>query len=153
MALTVGAPLGGTVISLAEVPDEVFASRMMGPGLAILPDGDATVIDVVAPCAGTLAKVHPHAVALEVGATGILVHLGIDTVTQHGKGFELLVKDGQVVAAGDLLMRWDVRVSREAGHAVESPVVVFEMRDITVTELAVIGEPIAAGAPLLLLAD
>ena len=153
MALTVGAPLAGTVVSLTDVPDEVFSSRMMGPGLAILPDGAATVIEVIAPCAGTLAKVHPHAVALEAGATGILVHLGIDTVTQHGRGFELLVQDGQTVAAGDLLMRWDLSVSREAELAVVTPVVVFEMRDITVTELANVGDSIAAGAPLLLLAD
>lgn len=153
MALRVAAPLAGTVVSLEDVPDEVFSQRIMGPGLAVMPDADAGVLDVVAPCDGVLAKVHPHAVAIDAGATGVLVHLGIDTVTLHGRGFEVLVADGERVTAGQLLIRWDVAVAREADLPVVTPVVVFEMRDLQVHERAPLGHRVVPGDDLLDLVD
>lgn len=70
MTLDVVAPVAGRVVALADVPDEVFASGTTGPGLAIVPDGEAGVLDVVAPCAGLLASAKPHALVVEAGSFG-----------------------------------------------------------------------------------
>ncbi|MGI8645837.1 MAG: PTS sugar transporter subunit IIA [Nocardioides sp.] len=100
------APCPGRVVALADTPDAVFASEMVGPGLAIDPDpGEVTV---VSPIAGTVVKVHPHAfVVLGADGIGILVHLGINTVRLEGAGFEVLTVQGSTVAAGDPMVRWD----------------------------------------------
>ena len=100
------APCQGRLVALADTPDPVFASEMVGPGVAIDPDpGEGTV---VSPIAGKVVKVHPHAfVVLGAGGVGILVHLGINTVRLDGKGFEVLVTQGANVEAGDPMVRWD----------------------------------------------
>jgi glucose-specific phosphotransferase system IIA component len=100
------APCPGRLVPLADAPDEVFASEMVGPGVAIDPDpGEVTV---VSPIAGKVVKVHPHAfVVLGGDGVGILVHLGINTVRLDGEGFEVLVAQGATVAAGDPMVRWD----------------------------------------------
>jgi glucose-specific phosphotransferase system IIA component len=100
------APVAGLVRPLSEVPDPVFAAEMVGAGLAIEPEGG--VADAVSPVAGTVIKLHPHAfVVLTSEGTGILVHLGIDTVRLGGAGFELLVTEGSTVAAGQPVTRWN----------------------------------------------
>jgi len=100
------APVAGFVRPLAEVPDPVFAAEMVGAGVAIEPSGGPA--DAVSPVAGTLLKLHPHAfVVLTPEGTGVLVHLGIDTVRLEGKGFELLVAEKDTVAAGQPVTRWD----------------------------------------------
>jgi PTS system glucose-specific IIA component len=100
------APCPGRLVALADTPDPVFASEMVGPGVAIDPDpGEVTV---VSPIAGKVVKVHPHAfVVLAPDGVGILVHLGINTVRLDGKGFEVIVTQGATVAAGDPMVRWD----------------------------------------------
>ena len=100
------APCPGRVVPMSETPDPVFASEMVGPGVAIDPDpGEVTV---VSPIAGKVVKVHPHAfVVLGADGVGVLVHLGINTVRLEGKGFEVLVEQGVTVAAGDPMVRWD----------------------------------------------
>jgi glucose-specific phosphotransferase system IIA component len=100
------APCPGRVLALADTPDPVFATEMVGPGLAIDPDpGEVTV---VSPIAGKVVKVHPHAfVVLGADGVGILVHLGINTVRLEGKGFEVLATQGSTVQAGDPMVRWD----------------------------------------------
>jgi glucose-specific phosphotransferase system IIA component len=100
------APCPGRVVPLAETPDPVFASEMVGPGVAIDPDpGEVTV---VSPIAGKVVKAHPHAfVVVGAAGVGVLVHLGINTVRLEGKGFEVLAEQGSTVAAGDPMVRWD----------------------------------------------
>jgi len=155
VTLRLVAPIAGRVVALADVPDEAFAAGILGPGLAIQPptapgvDGVVPLVRVVAPCDGRLAKVHPHAVALETGETGVIVHLGIDTVTLHGEGFEVLVADRDDVVTGQELLRWDPTAALARGLATVTPVVVFEHRDFTVTLLVEIGQEVAAGDPLL----
>lgn len=148
MTLDVVAPVAGRVVALADVPDEVFASGTTGPGLAIVPDGEAGVLDVVAPCAGLLASAKPHALVVEAGSFGVLVHLGVDTVTLHGRGSELLVVGGTTVEAGQLLTRWEVGVAAAAGLPLVTPVVVFELSELDVTPLVPLGHVVAAGDPL-----
>jgi sugar PTS system EIIA component len=100
------APVAGLVRPLSEVPDPVFAAEMVGAGVAIEPEGG--VADAVSPVAGTVLKLHPHAfVVLTPEGTGILVHLGIDTVRLDGAGFELLVNEKSTVEAGQPVTRWD----------------------------------------------
>jgi len=105
-AVDILAPCPGRVIPLTETPDPVFASEMVGPGVAIDPDpGEVTV---VSPIAGKVVKMHPHAfVVLGGDGVGVLVHLGINTVRLEGKGFEVLAEQGSTVAAGDPMVRWD----------------------------------------------
>lgn len=100
------APVAGLVRPLADVPDPVFAAEMVGAGVAVEPSGGRA--DAVSPVAGTLLKLHPHAfVVLTPEGTGVLVHLGIDTVRLDGAGFELLVEEGAGVDAGQPVTRWD----------------------------------------------
>lgn len=100
------APCPGRVVPLSDTPDPVFATEMVGPGVAIEPDpGEVTVRS---PIAGKVVKVHPHAfVVLGADGVGVLVHLGINTVRLEGRGFEVLVQQGSTVAAGDPMVRWD----------------------------------------------
>ncbi|MDO4900321.1 PTS glucose transporter subunit IIA [Actinomyces sp.] len=108
MTAVIQAPLAGAVVSLADVPDPVFATGILGPGLAIDPDrADGGEVTVLAPVAGTVVKAHPHAfiVADAVGHS-VLVHLGLDTVQLGGVGFEPHVAEGDAVAAGAPVVTW-----------------------------------------------
>ena len=75
----ISSPMAGDVHPLADVPDPVFAQGLVGPGVAIVPISEAEVT-VVAPIAGRIVKLHPHAFVIQAEGFGVLVHLGIDTV-------------------------------------------------------------------------
>ena len=119
------APCPGLVVPLADTPDPVFASEMVGPGVAIDPDPGPTT--VVSPIAGKVVKVHPHAfVVLDTQGVGVLVHLGINTVRLEGRGFEVLVEQGSTVAAGDPVVRWDPSTITGEGISRLVPVVAMD---------------------------
>ena len=116
------APLDGTVVELESVPDEVFAQRMVGDGLAIDPSGEVAV----APVSGILVKLFPggHAFGIEASdGVELIVHLGLDTIELQGEGFEKLAVEGQVVAAGTPIVRFDRAVIERLGKVMLSPVV------------------------------
>ena len=148
--LTVLAPVGGTVVAMADVPDPVFAGEIVGPGLAIDPSRDGTVV-VVAPVTGTLAKLHPHAFVIqsESGGRGALVHLGLDTVQLGGEGFTLLASEGDRVEAGDDIISWDPGQVAAGGRSPICPVVALQGVSADVTPLAEAGATVDAGDPLL----
>src|SRR4051812_28769896 len=101
------APLTGTVVPLDRVPDEVFAARMLGDGLAIEPLGGC----LVAPCNGVVTHLHRAGHALTLRAKNgaeILMHIGIDTVRLDGRGFSPRVANGTCVSAGDVMITFDV---------------------------------------------
>ena len=124
MTTPVLAPCAGRLVAMADVPDPVFSAEMVGPGVAIDPGDDP--VTVVSPIAGTLVKVHPHAfVVLDDHGIGVLVHLGIDTVRLEGLGFEVLVAQGDTVAAGDEIVRWDPS-TLEGGMSPLVPVVAMD---------------------------
>ena len=124
--MIVGAPLAGTAMPLSAVPDAVFAGEMVGAGVAVEPTG-AGPVQVVSPVDGTLVKLHPHAfVVLAASGTGILVHLGIDTVRLKGEGFTLHAEEGAAVAAGDPVVTFDPSSVRERGLSAICPVVVLD---------------------------
>ena len=105
--LAVVAPVAGTVVGLAGVPDPVFAQQLVGSGTAVEPADGAGIVTVVAPVAGNLMKVHPHAfVVLTPDGVGVLVHLGIDTVHLGGEGFTVHRAEGDDVAQGEPLFAY-----------------------------------------------
>jgi multiphosphoryl transfer protein len=106
MDLIFYSPLSGPVVPLDEVPDPVFAQRMAGDGLAIDPLDNR----VLSPCMGKVTQVHRkrHAVTLATDeGVEILIHIGIETVSLDGEGFQVRVSDGQRVNKGDLLIEFD----------------------------------------------
>ncbi len=115
------APLSGWVSPLEEVPDAVFAERILGDGVAIDPTGNR----VQAPCDGVIAALAKHAVTIrsETGVE-ILVHVGLDTVALDGHGFKPLARQGQAVKAGDPLLEFDLDYLGRHARSLVSPVIV-----------------------------
>ncbi len=144
---TLVAPADGTVIPLSEVKDEVFSSASMGEGAAVIP----TTGEIYAPCDGTVSVVFPtgHAIGLatESGAE-ILIHIGMDTVSLEGKGFEVKVAQGQKVAAGDLLVKADLEVIKAAGLDITTPMIITNTEDFAQVKVLADGA-VSHGAPML----
>ncbi|MFO1409998.1 MAG: phosphoenolpyruvate--protein phosphotransferase [Steroidobacteraceae bacterium] len=115
------APLAGWVLPLAEVPDPVFAGGMAGEGLAIDPTGEL----LCAPCDGrvVLMGAARHALTLRSAAGDVLMHVGIDTVRMAGAGFELRVRDGEAVRAGQPLLAFDLDAIVRGGLSAATPIV------------------------------
>lgn len=137
------APVTGEVRPLADVPDRVFAQGLPGSGLALDPDRGGPV-DAVAPIAGRVVVIYAHAfvVAGDEGA-GVLVHLGVDTVQLRGEGFDLLVDKGDVVAAGEPVVRWDPGAVERGGRSPLVPVIAMDAPDEALTDLT--GGRVSAG--------
>lgn len=144
------APVEGKAVALSDVPDPVFAGGMVGYGAAI--DPPHQVIDAIAPVAGKILKLLPHAyVIMTPDNVGILVHLGLDTVGLQGAGFTAHVAQGDTVAAGQRVITYDVPAIVAAGFSPVVPVVVMDERDpgnVTVTEAVTAAGPITTGAAL-----
>lgn len=117
------APVAGKVIPLAEIPDPIFAGGILGDGVGIDPE----VGEVCAPFDGTIASTTDtlHAIGLTgPGGVEMLIHVGIDTVNMKGEGFQLLVKMGDTVKAGQKLLTFDINKIREAGYSPVTAVLV-----------------------------
>lgn len=116
-------PVSGKIIPLEEVPDPVFSQKMMGDGLAVIPSAG----DIVSPVKGTviLVAATKHAVGLRADdGTEILIHVGLETVALEGKGFNVAVKDGDKVSAGQLLMEVDLEYISTNAKSTVTPVVI-----------------------------
>lgn len=154
MTVRIVAPISGRLIPLEEVPDPVFAQRMAGDGVAIEPAADPSggPVTVVAPCDGQLAVLFPggHAMAV-VGPGGleVIVHAGIDTVELQGAGFETLAKQGDLVRAGQPLVRFDPEALRRGGKRAISPVLVANVDIVAGMEVSKAAE-VRAGRDVLL---
>ena len=145
----VHAPLAGRVVTLADVPDPVFAGQIVGAGLAIEPEDGATEVLVVSPVAGRMAKVHPHAfVVVDDSGTGVLVHLGIDTVRLKGAGFTVHAAKGDEVELGSPVITFDPAAVRAAGHSAVCPVVVLQSPADSVAPAVTAGSPVRSAAEL-----
>ncbi|HEY2034582.1 MAG TPA: phosphoenolpyruvate--protein phosphotransferase [Rhizomicrobium sp.] len=119
--LTLVAPIKGWVSPLEEVPDPVFAERILGDGIAIDPT-DATVH---APCDAQVISVARHAVTLRAGnGAEILIHVGLETVALHGQGFITHVREGNAVRTGDPLITFDLDFLAGKAKSLISPVVI-----------------------------
>jgi len=119
--LTLVAPIKGWVAPLDEVPDPVFADRILGDGLAIDPTG-ATVH---APCDAQVISAARHAVTLRAAnGAEILIHVGLETVALHGQGFITHVREGSSVRTGDPLLTFDLDFLASRAKSLISPVVI-----------------------------
>ena len=131
--IVLNAPMDGTVYPLNEIEDQAFASGAMGKGFAI----DMTDGTVHAPCDGQILMTFPTGHALGIKdkkGDEILIHLGMDTVELNGDGFEVLVKQGDIVKAGDVIVKVDLDKVRAAGKSLVSPVVITNGQNITLNQ-------------------
>ena len=139
----VATAVAGTVVSLDDVPDKVFASRALGEGVGIIPANGT----IVAPVSGVLATVaaagHAFGIKTDEGVE-VLVHVGIDTVRLKGEGFTVAVGKGQRVSAGDLLATVDLDVVTAAGYDPMTIVVVTNTKNLS-TVSPIVGKDVAVG--------
>lgn len=110
-------PVSGKVVSVTEVKDDVFSSCMLGKGIAVLPSAGV----VVAPADGEISVVMEgtnHAVGIRLSdGVDLLIHIGLDTVSLQGEGFESFVKMGDKVTAGQKLITFNSALIKEKGLA------------------------------------
>ena len=146
MSLAVRAPLAGTVVMLDDVPDPVFSSRIVGPGLAIDPDRGHGTATATAPISGILSKVPPHAyVTVSPEGRSVLVHLGLDTVELGGQGFTVHAVEGGEIAAGEPIITWSPATIEAGGHNPIVPVIALGAAAESLTS-APAGETLTRGA-------
>lgn len=118
--IILNSPLTGNAQELSTTPDEAFANKMMGDGVVVTP----TEGKVISPVDGVISFVFPskHAVVLTtVDGIELLIHIGIDTVKLNGKGFNIYVKDGDKVNAGDKLLSFDLDFIKNNAPSLASP--------------------------------
>ena len=144
----VAAPLSGSVMALEDVSDPVFSSGAVGKGAGLTPTGD---IVVTAPADGTVvvapASGHAFGINLDNGIE-LLIHVGLDTVNLEGKGFDVKVKQGDHVTAGQELVRVDRTVIEEAGYPLTTPVLITNTAKFASVEGIPDGD-VTTGAPLI----
>lgn len=107
------APVKGKCIDISKVADETFSSKVLGDGVAIIPEDNV----VLSPCDGEIAILFPtkHAFAIrQKDGTELLVHIGIDTVNLQGKGFTACKRQGDRVKRGETIIRFDPRLMNDS---------------------------------------
>lgn len=127
-SVTLAAHLTGKVVPLENVEDDVFSGRILGDGIAIEPSEGK----LYAPCDGTIVSVTDTKHAINIISNGgceILLHVGIDTVKLNGRFFKVLVKDGQSVKKGELLLTFDMKGIRGAGYKLTTPMIICNSDD------------------------
>jgi phosphocarrier protein FPr/phosphocarrier protein len=147
--LTIVAPMRGWSSPLDEVDDPVFAGRMLGDGVAVDPAG----AELRAPCDATVLSLHHagHAVSLRAaGGAELLVHVGLETVGLHGKGFTGHVRDGDQVKQGDLLITVDLDSVASEAKSLITPIVVTNGDDFEIVSRQV-GRRVEIGDPLMVI--
>ncbi|MCT9842809.1 N-acetylglucosamine-specific PTS transporter subunit IIBC [Leclercia adecarboxylata ATCC 23216 = NBRC 102595] len=140
-------PVTGDVVALEQVPDEAFASKAVGDGVAVKPTDKI----VVSPAAGTIVKIfntnHAFCLETEKGAE-IVVHMGIDTVALGGQGFRRLVEEGAEVVAGQPVLEMDLDFLNANARSMISPVVCSNIDDFSGLVIKAQGQVVAGQTPL-----
>ena len=142
-AIKIYAPMNGNVVDITEIDDPVFSQKMVGDGVAIIPES----MDVLAPMDGEITQFFEtgHAFSIKNGDTEILVHVGMDTVELKGGGFTKIKKVGDTVKHGDVILKVDLQKIKENGKKIDTPIVVMdaENREIKkITGAATAGETV-----------
>ncbi len=122
------APIQGTVIAREQIPDETFASGVLGDGVGIEPEKG----EVTAPFDGEISSLAEtkHAIGISgPGGMEVLIHVGVDTVKMKGEGFTLFVQEGEKVHAGQKLMTFSMEKIRAAGYPATSAVLLTNSDD------------------------
>ena len=144
--IIVSSPITGLAADLSTAPDEGFAGRMMGDGAVVTPEN----AQIVAPEDGEVVFVFDtkHAIGfLTDSGLSLLLHIGIDTVSLNGEGFQVFVENGQKVKKGEKLMEIDIDFLKAHAPSLCSPVLCTELEDSDKVRLLAEGE-IKAGEPL-----
>ena len=139
-------PVNGIAADLSTAPDEGFAGKMMGDGAVVTP----TEGTVYAPADGEVEFIFDtkHAIGFQTDSgIPMLLHMGIDTVKLEGKGFEILVTEGQKVKKGEPMMKLDLEFLSANAPSITSPILDTEVEDNQRIRLLANGE-IKAGEPL-----
>ncbi|MCD2346953.1 PTS sugar transporter subunit IIA [Clostridium guangxiense] len=143
----IAAPVSGKVINLSEVPDQVFAQKLVGDGAAINGTGDI----IVAPADGELTLIfktcHAFALTLNNGIE-LLVHIGIDTVELQGEGFKALREQGKKVKRGEPIIKIDRQFIKSKGYSLITPVLIANS-DIVSNIKCNIGQEVTAGKEII----
>jgi PTS system glucose-specific IIA component len=139
----------GNVLKLENVPDPVFAEKMMGDGIAIEPvDGKIT-----SPVDGEIVQVFPTKHAIGIKATNgaeILIHIGLDTVSMNGEGFSVNVKEGAKVRVGDALVTVDLDLVKEKAISTVIPLIITNSNSMSSIEKTILsGEVTSANQTIL----
>ena len=122
-------PMTGRMVSLREIPDEVFSEKIIGDGAAIIPEEDI----VVSPIDGEIVQIADtgHAFCIHSNdGLDVLVHIGVNTVNMKGEGFESFVSVGQKVKKGEKIGTADVNLIEEKGYSLHSAVLITNMQEI-----------------------
>lgn len=122
------APVDGQIVSLDTVTDEVFSTKMVGDGVAILPISSS----FKAPIDGVISKIFPtnHAYSIKsTKALEIMVHIGLDTVSLDGKGFTRIASEGDSVKVGDVIIEADLAYISSCDKDTTTPIIILENSD------------------------
>ncbi|SET04447.1 PTS glucose transporter subunit IIA [Thorsellia anophelis] len=122
-------PMTGEIVNIEDVPDVVFAEKVVGDGVAIKPTGSV----IVAPVNGTIGKIFEtnHAFSIESNeGIELFVHFGFDTVQLRGLGFKRIAEEGQSVKVGDPIIEIDLALLEEKAKSTLTPVVVSNLDDV-----------------------
>ncbi len=142
------APLTGEVTPLENVPDPVFSQKMMGDGIAINPNSG----EVVSPVDGEVIQVFPtkHAVGIKAhNGAEILIHIGLETVSMDGEGFEAHVSEGSKVKAGDALVSFDIDKVIEKAKSTITPIIITNGDHMSEVKKLSVDEVTAGYSPIL----
>lgn len=126
--LEIASPIKGRVLKLESVKDAAFASGVLGKGAAVLPEEGK----VYAPASGIVSALFPtlHALGIETDdGVQILIHIGLDTVQLNGEGFQAMIKQGDRIEKGQLLITFDKEFIESKGYCIETPVLVSNSDD------------------------
>lgn len=116
-------PVSGKLVPIEQVNDESFSEKLLGDGIAIIPNENV----IVSPCDATIASVisSQHAIGLLAkNGAELLIHVGLDTVNLQGKFFNAVVKEGDQVKAGDPLLYFEKENIEQAGYDITTPILV-----------------------------
>ena len=126
------APITGKSIALESVQDQMFAKKMLGDGVAFIPITDT----ICAPCDGKITMIantcHAIGILADNGAE-ILIHIGLDTVNLKGKGFKVLINNGDKVKKGTPLIQIDITFMIEQGIDLTTPMVITNTSAFSMT--------------------
>mgnify|MGYP001164661823 CR=1 FL=1 len=146
-SLEICAPLSGEAVPIEEVPDVVFAEKLLGDGVAIRPTGTR----MVAPCDGIVSKIFESnfAFVLECAhGVALFVRFGIDTEVLKGEGFLRVAREGEAVRKGDVIIKLDLPLLTQKAPSILSPIIVSNMDQIT--ELTKHTGPVTEGETVVL---
>ncbi|MFX3632596.1 MAG: PTS glucose transporter subunit IIA [Candidatus Pristimantibacillus sp.] len=149
--IEISSPLSGTIIPLSLVPDEAFAGKHMGVGIAILPSEGK----IIAPFSGSVAHlIHTnHAIILaHTSGLQLLIHIGINTVALNGDWFKPYISTGDEFEAGQILIEFDPKAIKAAGYSTICPVVIANEEEVNIIEVTTSEGRITAGNDLILTA-